>query len=136
MDEHSFTTKVRSIVDNAVDGDVSLHTIEDVLQAEAQNVREERRVYRVFVYECPEPNCEESTTQVVDQMELRCDVCEEGLELTESTLTDDSELMVFECGSHATTRVHEFSRDATACSIHHDPMQLMRSHTTVEGLGL
>lgn len=136
MNGNEFEEQIARKVDQAANDGVSHHTIEDVLQAKSQRVRENRRVYQVFVYECPKPNCEETATQLVDQMELHCDICERALELTHSKLQGEVELMEFECTDHATTRVHEFSKQELTYSIHNEMMQLMRSQTTEDGLGV
>jgi len=135
MDRKEFTRNLTDIINKAISKELSEHTIENILKSEAQNVREGRRVYSVFVYECPEADCEESNTQLIDQMEVQCDVCERSLQLTRSIDSGDVEQMVFECENHATTRVHEFNYEYTTCSIHNKHMQLLESDTTKEGLG-
>lgn len=134
MERKEFKENLIDTVDEAVEKGLSEHTIEDVLQSEAQNVREGRRVYSVYVYECPKADCEESNTQLIDQMELQCDVCETSLLLTHSTDAGDVERMEFECEEHGTTRIHEFDYEETTCSIHNRSMQLLESYTTEEGL--
>lgn len=139
MNRKEFSRNLTDAVDEAMSKELSEHTIEDVLQSEAQNVREGRRVYSVFVYECPEADCEESNTQLIDQMGLQCDVCDISLTLTHSYSTGDTKQMVFECENHATnhatTRIHGLDHEDIICSIHNKRMKLLESYTTKEGLG-
>jgi hypothetical protein len=65
MSSDDFNDQLKSLVDSTVEEDVSLHQIEELLQKEAQNVRENRRVYEVFVFECPESNCKENHTELI-----------------------------------------------------------------------
>jgi len=135
MKQTEFQRKVVSLVDDAIEYGLVEDNIEEVLQQEAQNIRENRRVYDVFVYECPNPNCEESNTQLIDRIGLQCDICEQPLTLFESIDKGHSELMKFHCEDHGTVRVHEFLSSDTTCSIHNDSMELIESYTTEKGLG-
>ena len=135
MKRSQFRENIVSVVDDALDQGLSQDTVEAVLQQQVQQVRENRRVYNVFVYECSNTNCEESATQTVDQMDLQCDICEQTLRLFESTYVGDAERMEFRCEDHDTVRVHDFSAGEITCSIHNERMNLLKSYSTDEGLG-
>lgn len=136
MQRNKFREDIISAIDCAIEHGLSQHTIEDILRQEEQNLRDNRRIYEVFVHECTHENCEESATRLVDQVELRCDICERQLKLSESVPADvgDSEVMKFSCEKHSTVRVHEFSHAEITCPVHNDRMGLIQSHAMTEEL--
>lgn len=134
----SFRDAIQTAVDDATDNGLPQHRIEEVLQTEAQNVRENRRVYEVFVWECPKANCEETHTELIDQSTILCDVCDQPLVLDESWPADDDgvEIFRFTCseGSHS-ARAHTVDTNNLTCSTHGTSLSLLQSYTTEEGLG-
>jgi hypothetical protein len=134
----SFRNAVQTAVDDATDNGLPHHRIEEVLQTEAQNVRENRRVYEVFVWECPKANCEETHTELIDQSTILCDVCDQPLGLEGSWRADDEgiEIFRFTCneGSHS-IRAHTVDTTNLTCSTHGTSLSLLQSYTTKEGLG-
>jgi hypothetical protein len=132
----SFREAIQTAVEDATDNGLPQHRIEEILQTEAQNVRENRRVYEVFVFECPKANCEETHTELIDQSTILCDVCDQPSGLDGSWSDDGVEIFRFTCdeGTHS-IRAHTVDNDDLTCSIHGTSLSLLQSYTTEEGLG-
>ena len=123
--------QVAELVETAIADGVAPERLEAVLQREAQNIRQTRRVSEVFAFECPVGACRETATQAIDRSALYCDVCGEQLELFASTVHSDDgvDVMKFTCDTHETVRAHRFPRDDRSCPHHRKQMDLVESHT-------
>mgnify|MGYP000745200998 CR=1 FL=1 len=132
--EETIHDELTAVVENAIADGTAPERIETILQREAQNVRQTRRVAEVFTFECPVEACRETATKAIDRSALYCDVCEEQLSLFESQILTDSgvKLLKFTCDAHDTVRVHQFPRNKRTCSQHGEQMDLVESHTRRE----
>lgn len=129
-DREAVQTELAALVETAIADGVAPERIEAVLQREAQNIRRNRRIAKVFTFECPVETCRETATKAIDQSKLYCDVCGEQLSLFASTTRSDDnvELLKFTCDAHDTVRIHQFPWDDRTCSQHHQQMDLVESH--------
>ena len=127
--QETVQTEIAELIETAIADGVSPERIEAVLQREAQNVRQKRRIAEVFTFECPVEACQETTTRAIDRSALYCDVCGDQLHLYASTVHSDEgiEVLKFTCDAHDTVREHRVSHDDRTCPHHHREMDLVGS---------
>jgi len=129
MKNNEFRGKLITLIDNAIAQELSRDRIVEILQQEAQNVQEKSRVYTEYIYECPETNCKESTTQLINYMNTQCDICiKETVETFEPPRDGNRDKIKFFCEDHGLVYVHDFSPETT-CPIHDNLMKLVASQT-------
>ena len=129
-DQETVQSEIAAVIETAITDGVSSERIEAVLQREAQNVRQGRRVTEVFNFECTVDPCRETATRTIDRSALYCDVCGEQLDLVASTVDVDEEIevMKFTCDEHDTVRAHRVPQNDRTCPHHHQQMELVESH--------